>query len=132
MYRHIILTNTHTHVSSTVGKYQHINIQFEERTKDPSFCWWFVGSFELFQKLGSLEVFRNLFVEAGNDFVDLLLPARLGVLARLHRVEELSEGHVEDGHEMLRHLLNKKNRKKLIQVSLFCFQMNVLKQIIKG
>ncbi len=49
------------------------------------------ASFELLEERLRLEVLRDIVVEAGDDLVDLLLPAGVDVLAHLHGAEELPQ-----------------------------------------
>ncbi len=49
------------------------------------------ASFELLEERLRLEVLRDIVVEAGDDLVDLLLPAWVDVLAHLHGAEELPQ-----------------------------------------
>ena len=48
-------------------------------------------SFQVFEKVGRPEVLRDLLVETGDNLVNGFLPAGLGVLARLDRLEELAQ-----------------------------------------
>ena len=59
------------------------------------------------QKLLGLEVFWDWLVKSGDYFVNLLFPARLGVLAVLYGVEELSEGGLNYGKKMVGNLKQK-------------------------
>ena len=68
------------------------------------------GLLELLEKLCGLEVLRDGFVVALDDLVDLLLPARLGVLALTDREEELAKGHFNDRGEMVRNLEEERKR----------------------
>ena len=61
----------------------------------------------MLQELLGLEVFRDGFVKAGDYFVNLLFPARLGVLAEFDGVEELSEGGLYYGKKMVGNLKQK-------------------------
>lgn len=56
--------------------------------------------FKLFEKFRGLEIVRNLLVKSCDDFVDLFLPTRFGVLSGLHGVKELAEGDVQDGQKV--------------------------------
>ena len=59
------------------------------------------------QKLLGLEVFWDWLVKSGDYFVNLLFPTRLGVLAKLDGVEELSEGGLNYGKKMVGNLKQK-------------------------
>ena len=59
------------------------------------------------QKLLGLEVFWDWLVKSGDYFVNLLFPTRLDVLAVLDGVEELSEGGLYYGKEMVGNLKQK-------------------------
>ena len=59
------------------------------------------------QKLLGLEVFWDWLVKSGDNFVNLLFPTRLDVLAELDGVEELSEGGLNYGKEMVGNLKQK-------------------------
>ena len=59
------------------------------------------GLLELLEKLCGLEVLRDGFVVALDDLVDLLLPARLCVLALADRHEELAQRHLNNGDEVI-------------------------------
>ena len=59
------------------------------------------------QKLLGLEVFWDWLVKSGDYFVNLLFPTRLDVLAELDGVEELSEGGLYYGKEMVGNLKQK-------------------------
>ena len=59
------------------------------------------------QKLLGLEVFWDWLVKSGDYFVNLLFPTRLDVLAELDGVEELSEGGLNYGKEMVGNLKQK-------------------------
>jgi len=56
------------------------------------------------EEVGRAEVVGHLLVEAGDDFVDGLLPRRLGVFARLDGFEKLPHGLRHDVHERRRNL----------------------------
>lgn len=58
-------------------------------------------SLQLLQEFWCLEVLRDWFVVSGDDFVDLFLPAWLGIFAGLNWVEELSKGNIEDWQKVL-------------------------------
>ncbi len=64
----------------------------------------FIILFKLFEKFRGLEIVRNLLVKSCDDFVDLFLPTRFGVLAGLHGVKELAEGDVQDGQKVFGNL----------------------------
>ena len=64
-------------------------------------------SLQLLQELLGLEVFRDGFVKAGDYFVNLLFPTRLGVLAQLDGAEELSKGGLNYGKKMVGNLKQK-------------------------
>ena len=64
-------------------------------------------SFQLLQKLLGLEVFWDWLVKSGDNFVNLLFPTRLGVLANLDGAEELSEGGLNYGKKMVGNLKQK-------------------------
>ena len=59
---------------------------------------------ELLEELGRLEVLGDLLVEALDDLVDLLLPARLCVLAVAHGHEELAQRRLDHGQKVRRNL----------------------------
>ena len=59
------------------------------------------------QKLLGLEVFWDWLVKSGDYFVNLLFPARLGVLAEFDGVEELSEGGLYYWKKMVGNLKQK-------------------------
>ena len=59
------------------------------------------------QKLLGLEVFWDWLVKSGDNFVNLLFPTRLDVLAELDGVEELSERGLNYGKEMVGNLKQK-------------------------
>lgn len=59
----------------------------------------------MFEEVGSPEVLRNGLVQAGNDLVDGLLPARLGIFAGLDGFEELAQSLRNDVNERGRNLL---------------------------
>ena len=59
------------------------------------------------QKLLGLEVFWDWLVKSGDYFVNLLFPARLGVLAEFDGAEELSKGGLNYGKKMVGNLKQK-------------------------
>ena len=59
------------------------------------------------QELLGLEVLWDGLVVSGDNFVNLLFPTRLDVLAELDGVEELSEGGLYYGKEMVGNLKQK-------------------------
>merc|ERR1712172_300230 len=61
-------------------------------------------SFQLSQKLLCLEVFWDWLVKSGDNFVNLLFPTGLNVLAKLDGVEDLSEGGLNYGKKMVGNL----------------------------
>lgn len=63
------------------------------------------SSFQVFEEVGSPEVLWNGLVQAGNDLVDGLLPARLGIFAGLDGFEELAQSLRNDVNERGRNLL---------------------------
>ena len=65
--------------------------------------------FQSFEKLLCLEVVWNRLVVASDDFVYLLFPRRLRVLARLDRAEEFSQGNDNHGQEVVWHLKHRQS-----------------------
>ena len=59
----------------------------------------------MFEKVGRPEVLRDLLVETGDNLVNGFLPAGLGVLARLDRLEELAQRLRYDKNKRGRDLL---------------------------
>ena len=59
------------------------------------------------QKLLGLEVFWDWLVKSGDNFVNLLFPTGLNVLAELDGGEELSEGGLNYGKKMVGNLKQK-------------------------
>ena len=57
---------------------------------------------------------RDGLVVAGDDLVDLLLPARLGVLALADGEEELAEGRLDHGEEVIGNLGRKQREYRLV------------------
>jgi hypothetical protein len=62
---------------------------------------------QLMEKLGGLEIIRNLFVVASDNFVDLLFPAGLGVSPGPDSGEKLAQSDFNDRKEVIRHLKGK-------------------------
>ena len=60
--------------------------------------------FQLLEELLGLEVLGNGLVVPGNDFVDLLLPARLRVFSLFDGDEELPQGGLDDWQKVVRNL----------------------------
>ena len=69
---------------------------------------------ELLEELLGLEVLRDGLVVAGDDLVDLFLPARLGVLALADGEEELAEGRLDHGEEVIGNLGRKQREYRLV------------------
>ena len=77
-------------------------------------------SFQVFEKVGRPEVLRDLLVETGDNLVNGFLPAGLGVLARLDRLEELAQRLRYDENKRGRDLLLVKELKNKLDFE-FCW-----------
>lgn len=62
----------------------------------------------MLEEIGSPEVLWNGLVQAGNDLVDGLLPARFGIFTGLDGFEELAQRLGNDVDERSRNLNNRK------------------------
>ena len=100
---------THTNID------KYTNVRYNMKSKS--------SLFELLEEFGRLKVLWDWLVESCDDLINLLLPARLGILAGLDRDKELSQGDVQHGQEVFRNLrkkkqkLNKSSGKRLTRVS---------------
>ena len=68
-------------------------------------------SFQMFQEIWSAKVVGDLLVQAGDDLVNGLFPAGLGIFASLDSFEELAHGLRYYIHE-LRWNLDRRSRRK--------------------